>query len=266
MQNESSNWASWISFLILLAFMTPPTTGEGKPLIIAHRGASKAAPENTAAAILRACKMGAKIIEFDVRKTADGELVLFHDDKLERIAGIKGSIEGSDWESVKKLDVGSWFGEAFSDQKPITLGKAIELCRGGGAIALVEHKSGDAASYAKVISELKAEKDVIVQSFNWRFLAEFRKQLPGIPVGALGSNKLSDKIGAIVKLNPEWVGWKFSDLSAADLETLQKLKFRVALWTVNGPEEAEKWKARGVDGIITDVPNVMLKVAEQGSQ
>jgi hypothetical protein len=75
---------------------------------------------------------------------------------------LRGSIEGSDWESVKKLDVGSWFGEAFSDQKPITMGKAIELCREGGAIALVEHKSGDAASYAKVISELKAEKDVIV--------------------------------------------------------------------------------------------------------
>ncbi|MCG8600689.1 MAG: hypothetical protein MI807_11145 [Verrucomicrobiales bacterium] len=250
----------WLPVLLLM--MVTTVRGDDKPIIIAHRGASKAAPENTAASIQRAVEMGAKVIEIDVRKTKDGELVLFHDKELDRLTGRKGTIEELDFESARQLDVGSWFGDSFSEEKPITLAEAIEQCRKGGAITLVEHKTGDAASYAEVIKELKAEKDVIVQSFNWTFLSGFRKRLPGIPIGALGSKKLSDHLEAITELQPEWVGWKFSDLTAENLETLHGLDFRVALWTVNDPGEAKKWIERGIDGIITDVPDVMLRLAE----
>lgn len=239
-------------------------SGEREPLIIAHRGASVAAPENTHAAIAEAIRMGAPVIEYDVRVTSDGALLLFHDGELDKVARRKGTFEALNEAEASALDVGSWFGPDFSGERPPTLSAAIEQCRAGGAVSLIEHKTGPASAYIATIRESKAEGDVIVQSFDWEFLATFREELPEVPIGALGSKELDgNKKSRIETLSPDWVGWKWSDYSGTDLDWCHERNLRVALWTVNDPAEAKKWLSRGVEGIITDVPDQMLPLVAE---
>lgn len=255
-------------FAIILAMITGSGSAQ-ETVIIAHRGASAVAPENTHYAFFEALRLGATVIEFDVRETKDGKLVLFHDDKLERIIGRKGSIETEPWEKVKQFDVGRWFkGGSFVGARPLLLEDAIQLCLDGGATPLIEHKSGSASSYVSLIREMEVEEKVIVQSFDWKFLREFQQGAPGVRTGALGSKMLSsDKFRQITDLKPDWVGWKFSDLSESNLDALQSAGFRVALWTVNDPTEAKRWIERGVDAIITDSVDTMLwLVSAPGSE
>ena len=227
------------------------------PIVIAHRGASGIAPENTAASIREAIRLGAKVIEFDVRATTDRELVLYHDDKLDRVAGCPGTIETCDWARVQTLDAGKWFTKgSFAGEKVIRFEEAMRLCLEGGATPLIEHKTGEASEYAIVIRKLNAADHVIVQSFDWKFLAAFRKEMPTVKIGALGSKKLdAPKRATLARLRPDWVGWNFADLKITDLPVIREFGSQIALWTVNDPTVAKTWVEAGVDGIITDVPD-----------
>ncbi len=227
------------------------------PLVIAHRGASQVAPENTAAAIREAIRLGARVIEFDVRATSDRELVLFHDKELDRVAGRPGTIEASDWATVKTFDVGKWFqGGNFVGEPVLRFDEAVRLCLEGGATPLIEHKSGEAGEYAKAIRALEAADRVIVQSFDWEFLRRFREELPEVPIGALGSKPLTpERIESLRVLKPDWVGWNFADLLPTDVPVVRGLGARIALWTVNDPAIAKQWIEFGVQAIITDVPD-----------
>lgn len=232
------------------------------PLVIAHRGASAIAPENTASSIREAIRLGAKVIEFDVRVTRDGALVLFHDKTLDRVAGRTGTIEETDWDTVETFDVGKWFSKGdFAGEKIIRYADAIQLCLESGATPLIEHKTGAAEAYAAVIQELAVSERVIVQSFDWDFLREFKKLMPGVRIGALGSKTLSaEKIEQLATLAPDWVGWNFADLTEAGIPILHGLKSKIALWTVDDPEIAKRWVAAGVDAIITNVPDVISAI------
>jgi glycerophosphoryl diester phosphodiesterase len=248
--------------------MNPDLRAEVKlpdPLVIAHRGASAIAPENTASAIREAIRLGAKVIEFDVRVTSDGELVLFHDKELDRVAGRPGTIEASDWTAVQTFDVGKWFtGGKFTGEKVLRFDDAIRLCLDGGATPLIEHKTGSAAAYAAVIETLGVGEKVIVQSFDWDFLTEFKKAMPGVLIGALGSKELSvDHLADLKTLSPDWVGWNFNDLKDSDIPALHALGATVVLWTVNDPDIAKTRVAAGIDGIITDVPDLITEALKK---
>lgn len=245
---------------ILFSFLTSMTLpADEAPLIIAHRGASQRAPENTASSIKAAISLGAKVIEFDVRVTRDGALVLFHDDKLERLTGRPGTIEASDWTELSTLDVGTWFANGgFAGEKILAFDDALKLCFEAGVTPLIEHKTGDAKPYAKVIRSLEGADRVIVQSFDWEFLSDFQKEMPTVPIGALGSKVLTaEQLVTLAGLQPAWVGWKVGDLTADDLPKLRELGAKIALWTVNEPAVARTWVELGVDAIITDVPDVI---------
>lgn len=232
------------------------------PVVIAHRGASAVAPENTASSIREAMRLGAKVIEFDVRVTSDGELVLFHDKELDRVAGRTGTIETLDWAAVKTLDVGHWFTKgSFAGEKVLRFDDAVRLCLEGGSIPLIEHKTGEAKDYAAVIRRLDAADRVIVQSFDWDFLEAFREEMPGVEIGALGSKELdAPKLETLSRLGPDWVGWNFKDFKATDLPAIRQLGAKIALWTVNDPAVAKTWVEAGVEAIITDVPDRVAAV------
>lgn len=253
---------------ILSVFLLMGTTAFAEPLVIAHRGASAIAPENTAAAIREALRLGAKVIEFDVRATRDGELVLFHDKELDRLALRPGAIESLDWATVKTLDVGKWFTKGSFAGEPVPrFEEAVKQCLEGGAIPLIEHKTGDAAAYARVIRALEAADRVIVQSFDWKFLAAFRQEMPEVKIGALGSKELdAAKHSTLSGLRPDWVGWNHADLLETDLPRVRALGARLALWTVNDPDIATLWLKRGADAIITDVPDVIAGVVRGAAE
>ena len=248
----------------ILLMMSGHGVEAGKPVIMAHRGASADCPENTLSSIKEAAKQGAPVVEFDVRETSDGVLVLFHDRTFERFTGKKNTVEGETWDSIRETDVGAWFtGGKFKGEKMPLFSEALELCFEHGMIPLIEHKTGGAAAYAKVIKDLDCGDKIIVQSFNWDFLRDFQKELPDVKLGALGSKELTaDRFTEIKAFDPDWVGWAFSDFTADNLKSLQSAGFLVTLWTVNKTEEAQKWIEAGIDGIITDRPQVMLDLTK----
>ena len=226
--------------------------------IIAHRGASYDAPENTASAIALALQKGAKIIEFDVMVSRDGGLFLFHDKDLKRLCNRNGSIGELPSAAVKKLDVGSWFPRGdFSNETPPTLVAAIRQCLEGGATPLIEHKTGSAEAYGSVLLELDVIEKVIVQSFDWDFLRSIRNLLPALKIGALGSKTLAKRKDELAKLNPDWVGWKYSDITNADIQWLANQGVKIACWTVNDPRDAQRLVTAGTDAIITDRPKLI---------
>ena len=161
--------------------------------IAAHRGASASAPENTTAAIARAIDAKADLVEFDVRATRDGELLLFHDKTLERYGGGKKPFADLSSEEALQLDVGSFFDAGFAAERPPTLAQAIQQCLKGNSIPLIEHKTGSAAAYSAVLRDLDVVDKVIVQSFDWEFLADLRALEPDLRLGALGKEEVGEK-------------------------------------------------------------------------
>mgnify|MGYP002860597589 CR=1 FL=1 len=244
-------------------FMALPAIAE--PLVIAHRGASAVAPENTVASIREALRLGAKVIEFDVRTTSDEEMVLFHDDELSRLVGRPDTIETLDWATVQTLDVGKWFSKgSFIGEAVPRFADAVKLVLDAGATPLIEHKTGDAADYARVIRSLAATDRVIVQSFDWKFLAALRQEIPEVKIGALGSKEFDEeKYTTLSGLRPDWVAWKQTDFLETDVPKVRTLGAKLALWTVNDPDIATLWLKRGADGIITDVPDVIGNVVKR---
>ncbi len=228
------------------------------PLIIAHRGDSANAPENTAAAIRSAVAAKADLVEFDTRETSDGHLFLFHDGSLKRFTGAKTAFEALGFEEARKLDVGTWFDpekKTFADERPPTLEEAIRFCLDGGTMPLIERKTGSAEAHVKVIRDLKAEDKVIVQAFDWGFLREMRRLAPEIVIGALGDKKPDAKRMAELKeLRPQWVGWNQKYLDESGIDAFHDLGAKVAVWTVNDLARLRQFAAWGVDGLITDRP------------
>lgn len=235
------------SILVLLAiFLAGSAAADDFPLIIAHRGASAHAPDNTIKAIELAVEAKADWIEFDVRVIADGSLILQHDGSVRVADGTNAKTAALTLEAARAIDVGE------GERMPL-LSEAIAAC--GEVTPLIEHKTGSAEAYLKVIRDLGVEDQVIVQSFNWGFLRDLRQLAPQLPVGMLGSKPITpERLDEILELKPNLVGWKFSDLTEADIKALSDAKIETAIYTVNDPAVATEMVELGVDAIITDRP------------
>ncbi len=234
------------------------------PIIIAHRGASVTAPENTLASIKAAIEVEADWVEWDTRVTADGVLILQHDETLEKYLGKKGRVQvaGMTFEAAQSYDVGSWFGKRFAGEKMPSLDEAIEASL-PDMMPLIERKTGSAEQHLAVIRKLKVENKVAVQAFDWKFLRELRKLAPELKLGALGEKKISDKkLLDIVSMNVNFIGWRAKDLKRGDVDRLHVNGIKVAVWTVDNPGEIRKFVSWGVDAIITNNPARTRKVVE----
>ena len=115
-------------------------TGLDLPPVIGHRGAAGMAPENTLAALRRAHALGCRWVEFDVRLTRDGELILLHDDRLERTTNGCGIARALSLSAIRRFDAGSWFDPAFTEERVPTLAQAIAVLSELGLGANVELK------------------------------------------------------------------------------------------------------------------------------
>jgi len=251
-------------FLWLFVCTVMLMSGEEKkmPIIIAHRGASVAAPENTLAAIKAAQGAGADWVEWDTRVTADGRLLLQHDKTLERFTGEKVAVEALTFEQARQRDVGAWFGKRFAGETMPGLEEAVEAAL-PGLVPLIERKTGSAGQHFEVLRGMDVMEKVVVQAFDWDFLRELRKLAPGLRLGALGSKEISDeKLAAIADLKVGFVGWKAVDLKREDVGRLHGIGVDVAVWTVNDPQEIRKFLSWGVDAIITDDPASTRRVVE----
>ncbi len=247
--------------------------------IIAHKGSSGVAPENTLIAFEKALELGVDMIELDVRHTRDEEIIVFHDQTLERTTNGTGDVHDYTLEELKQLDAGSWFDSQYSDQKIPTLKEALDLIDGRCKV-LIEIKHMDHPHYhdfaEKLIDVIKQERNgfewCILQSYEDIYLEEAhnydeRVQTKKLLIGEdsapllafyvesrvhLGRSKKELQLDA---LNPH-----FETLSPRRIFRMHARGYKVYTYPVNTREDMIKCLNMGVDGIITDYPARLVEL------
>lgn len=242
-----------------------------RPLIIAHRGASAVAPQNTLAAFRKALELGADGVELDVHLSADGVPVVMHNFVVDETTDGTGQVTDKTLAELKELDAGSKFAPEFAGERIPTLAQVFEALK-GKLLVNVELKDlspkgvGLEAPVVEVVRQCGMEKKVLFSSFNPFTLRRVRPLAPDIPSGMLCAHDLP------IYLRRAWLApftpheARHPDFVMAD-ERLVKWcharKLRVIVWTVDEPAEMKRLIALGVDGIITDVPDVLGAIVRE---
>jgi glycerophosphoryl diester phosphodiesterase len=248
------------------------------PLVIAHRGSSAHAPENTLPAFNLAKEAKADLIELDYYHSKDGQPIVFHDKTLDRTTdavarwgGAKIPVESKTVMELKTLDAGRWFDARFAGTPLPTLAESLD-CIQAGSVTLIERKGGDAATCAKLLQSRGEVNKVIVQAFDWKYLADFHALEPKQILGALGppstrdGKKLTDEekmlnaqyIREAKASGARVIGWN-NKVTKESVAAAHATGIDVWIYTVNKPEEANALLDKGVDGIITDDPALIRK-------
>ena len=242
-----------------------------RPLVIGHRGYCSIAPENTLPSFKLAKTAGADMVELDYHHSKDGELIVIHDPTLDRTTdavakwgGSKIRAEDKTLAELKTLDAGTWFDPQFAGTRLPTLKEAPELIQAGN-VTLIERKGGDAAACIDLLHDRNLVNQVIVHSFDWKYLADFHQQEPRQVLSALGPLGYRDgkKLTEPEKfLNERWVDDALkAGVRAMGLNNLvtreavayaHQKKLRIFIYTIDDPAEANRLLDLGVDGIITN--------------
>ncbi len=231
--------------------------------VTAHRGHSRAAPENTISAVRAAIESKADYAEVDVLMTADGVVVLLHDSDLKRVAGDERKISDISFDEVKKLDVGSWFGPDFVGERVPTLDEVINQSKGRIKLNIELKVYGPDSrlipEVARIIRELNFESECIVTTFDYDSLLELKRLNPKLRTGLIIAHALGDVSRLDVDLFSVRANW----LSDQVLRQAHRREKEVHVWTVNDPAEMLSFMKRGVDNIITDDPDILISVRNQ---
>ena len=250
-----------------------------RPVVIAHRGYSSVAPENTLPAFERALAAGADLTELDYHHTRDGQLIVIHDETLDRTTdavqrwgGRNLRVSDRTLEELRELKAGIGFEPTYPGTRLPTLSEAMAVIQ-RGSVTLIERKAGDAAACVALLRKQGLVNRVVVQSFDWNYLRDYRRMDPEQVLGALGppgshgGRKLTDAEKA---LTPEWldevrsVGAQVAvwnrQVDAAAVKAAHARGLKVWVYTIDEPAVADALLAAGVDGIITNNPAIVWKV------
>jgi len=234
--------------------------------ITAHRGSSMAAPENTLAAIERAIEDGADYAEIDVQETADGTVVVIHDTDLKRITGLAEKIWNVSYDEIRELDFGSWFSPEFAGERIPTLIEAIELAdqRIGLniEIKLNGHERNLVESVVRIIEETGFESQCIVTSLSRGALDEVERLNPRLGRGYI----VYQTMGRIERIDTGHVMLEATLATPLALMAAHDAGKEVHVWTVNDATRMSFMIDRGVDGILTDYPELLVGVLQQRAE
>ena len=277
--------ATTAALLGTAALLLPaPAAGAGvraeRPTVIAHRGASSYAPENTLAAVDKAAELGVEWVENDVQRTKDGELVVIHDDNLKRTTDAEDVFPGrSPWKvkdftaaEIARLDAGSWFGPEFAGARVPTLQQFLDRTESHRQKLLLEIKNpglypGIEQQTLKVLGDegwLDASHlagRLIVQSFSADSVRAVHDLLPTVKTGFLGTPSVADlsRYAAFAdQINPSYTTVSPGYVSSVHaFDGPHGGPLEVFTWTVNDADTARQVAGYGVDGIITNSPDVV---------
>lgn len=226
-------------------------------------------------------ELGVDMIELDVHLSKDNIPVVMHDSSLKRTTGMKGTVGGKTFEQLKVIDNGSWFGENFRNERICSLYDVIEATRGKCKL-LVELKNSrsDLAlppAVARCIERTASEKEVIIQSFSSRALKSFRSRNVKTEIHKLviGNLKMFPLMHLDYMLRPgrteqyndfDAINHNHKYVSGKLVRKLQERHQKILTWTVNQESVMEKMIRLGVDGIITDKPDLLRQVIERMSE
>lgn len=223
--------------------------------VMAHRGASTEAPENTMAAFQKAIDDMADYIELDVQLTNNGEVIVMHDSNAYRTTGVDANIVNMTYKEVKTLDAGSWFSDEYVGENVPSLKEVLELTQ--GKIKLnIELKPADngtalAKNTVRLIEKYNMVNDCVITSFSESALKAVKTYNQEIKVGYI----LSAAYGDFYDMkNVDFFSVNAAFLSKRTIDAIHNSGKRVYAWTVNNKESIKNLTNKGVDGIITDNP------------
>ncbi|MFF9620948.1 glycerophosphodiester phosphodiesterase [Streptomyces griseosporeus] len=252
----------------------------GPPTVIAHRGASAYAPENTLAAVDKAAELGIRWVENDVQRTKDGELVVIHDDNLKRTTDAEEVFpDRAPWKvkdftaaEIARLDAGSWFGPAYAGARVPTLTQYLRRVEHNRQKLLLEIKNpelypGIEQQTLKVLAnqgwldQLHVRSRLIVQSFSTDSLRAVHDLKPAVKTGFLGTPAVADLPAYAAfadQINPSYGSISAGYVAAVHaFAGVHGKALEVFTWTVNDAATAQRVAGYGVDGIITNKPDVV---------
>ncbi len=223
-----------------------------EPLVIGHRGAMGHETENTLASVQKALDLGVDMIEIDVFNIRSGETVVFHDERLERLSNGGGRIEEYNIVAVKNLTLrGNHRIPQLQDVLKL-VDKKVNLN--------IELKGADTADRVNFIIGRYIENQgwaldqFLISSFNWETLREMRNMNQNIAIAVLTEGDPMNAIPIAQELNAVAINPDYKTLNQANIDAIHAAGLKVYTWTVNDPDEIEKLKKMGVDGIFSDYP------------
>ena len=252
-----------------------PFAGLSLAPVIGHRGAAARAPENTLAGLRRARALGCEWVEFDVRLTGDGALVLCHDARLDRTTDGSGLISAMTLAAIRDRDAGIRFGAEFAGERVPTLGEALDLAADIGLSANIEIKAergrdyATAAAVAGALRERRGnEPAVLVSSFLPAAVAAMRALAPQVPRALLFRAVPRGWAGAAQRLGCTMIGADQRRLAPHRVAAVRAAGLALAAFTVNDPARARTLFEWGVTSVFSDAPDIMrvLSAGRRGRQ
>tara|TARA_R110002012_G_scaffold50790_6_gene131329 strand:+ start:5814 stop:6566 length:753 start_codon:yes stop_codon:yes gene_type:complete len=223
-----------------------------KPLVIGHRGAMGHETENTLASVQKAMELGVDMIEIDVFNISSGETVVFHDEKVDRLANSTGNIEEYNIVQVRQLTL-------QGGHKIPMLQDVLKLMNNEVALN-IELKGGGTANRVNHIVNYYIEREgwslenFVISSFKWDELRAIRDINKDIKIAVLTEKDPLEAIEVAKELNAVAINPHFKALTRENTAKIQSEGFKVYTWTVNEPEDIKRMIEFGVDGIITNYP------------
>lgn len=233
------------------------------PKVISHRGGAARYPENTLAGFRRTVEIGADGVEFDVHRCASGELVVIHDDDLQRTTNGVGLIKESSWSEIKRLSAGRWFGDKFTDEKVPLLSEVLEVFQDSNLIINIEIKNTPMGypdiedDLLEALSGYSKRDNILVSSFDHQFLKRLREKDDLLQIGVLCAAMLLNPGEYAAQLGAKYYINAFDCLLPEAVSEAQSLGLQVVAWTLNNPRDWAQAIQCEVDAIVTDDPEYL---------
>jgi len=240
--------------------------GQDVAVVIGHRGAAAAAPENTLAAVESGLVQGADYIEIDVQETADGEIAVIHDSDLMKVGGVDLKIWHATRARLAEIDIGSWFGPAFGAERVPSLRDVLLRARGRGRVMIELKQYGHDEDLARrvvdLVEELGQADDIVAMSLDYGQVRQMRALRPAWTVGLLTAKAVGD----LTSLDADFLAVNAGLADRRFVRRAHERGKKVFVWTLNDPVQMFRMLNLGVDGIITDRPALARWVIERRRQ
>jgi glycerophosphoryl diester phosphodiesterase len=230
-------------------------------LVIAHRGASGTCPENTLAAFRRAEALGAHMIELDVQLSRDGEVVVVHDDTIDRTTDGTGAVSAQTLAALRRLDAGAWFGATYRGERIPTLAEVLAEIR---LPVNVELKAGGGADLERrtleVVTTAQALRRVVFSSFDAQALVRMRDLTADADLAVLWTRRaVAPAIELAKRVGARGLHLRKTAADPRSLAAARENDLEVRVWTVNEPREFAPLSRLGASGVFTDYPERFLQ-------
>jgi glycerophosphoryl diester phosphodiesterase len=234
----------------------------GRPYVVGHRGAMGHAPENTLASFRKGVELGAPLLELDVHLSADGRLVVIHDETVDRTTDGAGRVRDLTVDEIRRLDAGSWFGPDFAGEPVPLLDEVLAWARGRAGL-VIELKLGPVwyagieQALVTALERQAAEAEVLVISFDHFAVRRVKQLAPAVKTAIMYAGRPLDPVGMARAAGADAVRPDQYTVTGEDVAACHAAGLAVIPWTVNDAASMRRMVELGVDGMSSNYPELL---------